>query len=88
MQPAWKYALPTHSFPCTKAHFDLLRSLDPNEARIKGLNLHTTTLYSLETVGVELILSNGQSILLGGIGNNSVKLDFSRKVKQIFIEKT
>ena len=32
-------------------------------------------------------MSNGQSILLGGGGNNSVKFDFSRKVKQIFIEK-
>ncbi len=87
MQPAGKPAQPTQSFPSTKAHFDLLRSLDPNKARIKGLNLHTTTLYSRETVGVELIFSNGQSILLGGGGNKSVEFDFSRKVKQIFIEK-
>jgi len=65
MQPAGKPAPPTHSFPSTKAHFDLLRSLDPKKARIKGLNLHTTIFSTREIVGVELIFSNGQSILLG-----------------------
>ena len=34
MQPAGKFVPQTHRFPVTKAHFDSLRSLNPNKARI------------------------------------------------------
>ena len=71
LQPAGRFIAPSFSFPSTKEHFDLLKSLGPDRA-FSQLTIHTdTSIKPHKTTGAEILFKNGSTILLGAKANST-----------------
>ena len=84
--PVGRFIAPSFSFPSSKEHFDLLKSLGPDRA-FSQLTIHTdTSIKPHKTTGAEILFKNGSTILLGAKVNNTYATTLSQKVKSILIE--
>jgi len=65
LQPAGRFIAPSFSFPSTKTHFELLKSLGPDRQFTSLTTKYDHNSKPHKLIGVEISFKNGQKIQLG-----------------------